>query len=70
MVFLHNVQHLYSLDCNYDRFLSGTGIFHSETRYRTAVPEQCSGQVLEHSLNVSNQVAGHSHTPVSDSRCQ
>jgi hypothetical protein len=41
--FLHNKQHVCSLDCNTARFLSGTGIFHSETQYRTVVPELCSG---------------------------
>jgi hypothetical protein len=44
MLFLHTIQHVCSLDCNTARFLSGTGIFHSETQYKTAVPEQCSGE--------------------------
>jgi hypothetical protein len=43
MLFLHNIQHVCSLDCNTARFLSGTCIFHSETQYRTAVQELCSG---------------------------
>jgi hypothetical protein len=60
MLVLHNIQH----SCSYDHFRSGTGLFHSENRCRTAVPVQCSGQNPSIALVLSSHVTSHNQGPV------